>query len=45
MFKRTFFPNLAVFSNLAEPLEDPHGTLGFPGTPVEKHWFRVWQIT
>jgi hypothetical protein len=22
---------------LAEPLEDAHGTLGFRGTPVEKH--------
>jgi hypothetical protein len=21
----------------AEPLEDAHGTLGFRGTPVEKH--------
>jgi hypothetical protein len=23
---------------LAEPLEDAHGTLGFRGTLVEKHW-------
>ena len=26
-------------SNLAEPLEVLHGTLGFRGTPVEKHWY------
>jgi hypothetical protein len=25
---------------LAEPLEDAHGTLGFRGTPVEKHCYR-----
>jgi hypothetical protein len=37
MLKRRFFSNSAVFSNLAEPLDDPHGTLGFRGTPVEKH--------
>ncbi len=28
---------MLVFSNLAEPLDDPCGTLGFRGTPVEKH--------
>jgi hypothetical protein len=27
-------------SKLAEPLKDAHGTLGFRGTPVEKHWIR-----
>jgi hypothetical protein len=26
---------------LAEPLEDAHGTLGFRGTPVEKHCLRT----
>ncbi len=25
------------FSNLAEPFDDPRGTLGLLGTPVEKH--------
>jgi hypothetical protein len=26
--------------NFAEPLEGAHGTLGFRGTPVEKHWYK-----
>ena len=29
------------FSNLAEPLDNPCGTLGFLGTPVEKHWSKL----
>ena len=30
--------NVLFFSNLAEPLDEPCGTQGFRGTPVEKHW-------
>ena len=32
------------FSNLAEPLDEPCGTLGFRGTPVEKHWSRLLSV-
>jgi hypothetical protein len=31
-------------SKLAEPLEDAHGTLGFRGTPVEKHWLNQYHL-
>ena len=36
--------NVVFFSNLAEPLDEPCGTLGFRGTPVEKHWSRLLSV-
>jgi hypothetical protein len=36
--KMNIYRNVGFFSNLEEPLDNPCGTLGFRGTPVEKHW-------
>jgi hypothetical protein len=35
--KMNKYRNVGFFSNLEEPLDEPCGTLGFRGTPVEKH--------
>jgi hypothetical protein len=37
MIKTQKKTNAIELKYLAEPLEDAHGTLGFRGTPVEKH--------
>jgi hypothetical protein len=36
-----FFQICAEFSNLVEPMDDPHGTLRVHGIPVEKHCSRA----
>jgi hypothetical protein len=36
---------MLVFSNLEEPLDEPCGTLGFRGTPVEKHCSKGYSRT
>ena len=38
--KMNKYRNVGIFSNLEEPLDEPCGTLGFRGTPVEKHCIR-----